>query len=349
MLVSWLLVVLFFALVNGAALRGRDASMTSVDYAKVPILEKPLHKPPLEEIVEVLSRALKSNFESVAVSAEVSPDLTQEPYSLTAPGLCGNEKLIELGGPPYLMPSVQRDKVYDLAALAKQQRRDPAFLAGAGAGPWPYIGVNCEGIINLSVRNGTVDQGTRVVSVHPVGAAKGSSGYQQRRLPNNETRTALLGNYLLSDGSPGKVIKVVAKKRIGEANFITAIREALKQHYGDKVVGLGGMFLLRAGKVKHHVMPDFSPTPLCSDSDVDNWLHYFEMRAPITHVGTMVTGDLDLDLRVQHFHGWGAHGDGGHYHYDTTPDAVEYEGYFTVASSVVRIDAPAVTHDMGRD
>ncbi|XP_061711736.1 ester hydrolase C11orf54 homolog isoform X2 [Cydia pomonella] len=323
--------------------------MTSVDYAKVPILEKALHKPPLEEIVDVLSRALKSNFESVAVSAEVSPDLTQEPYGLTSPGLCGNEKLIELGGPPYLVPLVQRDKVYDLAELTKQQRRDPAFLAGAGAGPWPYIGVNCEGIINLSVRNGSVDQGTRVVSVHPVGAAKGSSGYQQRRLPNNETRTALLGNYLLSDGSPGKVIKVVAKKRIGQANFITAIREALKQHYGDKVVGLGGMFLLRAGKVKHHVMPDFSKTALCSDSDVDNWLHYFEMRAPITHVGTMVTGDLDLDLRVQHFHGWGPHGDGGHYHYDTTPDSVEYEGYFTVASSVVRIDAPTVTHNMGRD
>lgn len=33
------------------------------------------------------------------------------------------------------------------------------------------------------------------------------------------------------------MIKVVAKKRIGEANFITAIREALKNHYGDKVVG----------------------------------------------------------------------------------------------------------------
>lgn len=59
-------------------------------------------------------------------------------------GLTGDAKLIELGGPPYLLPLVQRDKLYDLAKLAGHLHRDPAFLAGAGAGPWPYIGRNCE-------------------------------------------------------------------------------------------------------------------------------------------------------------------------------------------------------------
>lgn len=56
-----------------------------------------------------------------------------------------------------------------------------------------------------------------------------------------------------------------------------------------------------------------------------------------------------LDLRVQHFHGWGEHGDGGHYHYDTTPDVVEYEGYFALARGVVRVDRPLHTHAVGRD
>lgn len=50
--------------------------------------------------------------------------------------------------------------------------------------------------------------------------------------------------------------------------------------------------MLRAGKVKFHVMPDFSAAALCSDEDVDGWLHYFQMDAPIVHVGTLVTGDL---------------------------------------------------------
>ncbi|CAK1552705.1 unnamed protein product [Leptosia nina] len=322
---------------------------SSVDYAKVPIKEKPLHTPSLEEVAKVLSRGLRKTFETVNVTAEDSPDLTKAPFDLTTPGLTGNVKLVELGGPPYLTPTVQRDKVYDLAALLRHLARDPALLAGAGAGPWPYIGVNCEGIINLHIRDGEAHQGTRIVSVSPVGAAKGSSSYLQQKLPNNETRTALLGNYLLSDGQPGKVIKVIAKKRVGPSNFITAIRETLKEHYGEKAVGLGGAFLLRAGKVKHHVMPDFSSSPLCTDADVDAWLHYFEMSAPIMHLGTLVTGDLGLDLRVQHFHGYSSHGDGGHYHYDTTPEEVEYEGYFAIASSVVRVDPPSETHAIGRD
>ncbi|CAH0604480.1 unnamed protein product [Chrysodeixis includens] len=347
MFANLLLACMSVAAANAATLYA--PSMSSVDYSKVPIVEKPLYQPPLQEVVDVLSNGLTSTFAEVEVSVAETPDLTQSPYNLTAPGLTGNAKLVEIGGPPYLLPLVQRDKLYDLAALARHLRRSPALLAGAGAGPWPHIGVNCEGIINLSIRDGVVEQGTRIVSVEPVGAAKGHSGYLQRRLPGNETRTALLGNYLLSEGRPGKVIKVVAKKRIGPSNFITAIRETLKNHYGDKVVGLGGMFMLQAGKVKFHVMPDFSSTALCSDADVDTWLHYFEMHAPITNVGTLVTGDHGLDLRVQHFHGFSEHGAGGHYHYDTTPDAVHYEGYFALAEAIIRVDAPQDTHVIGRD
>ncbi|CAF4843047.1 unnamed protein product [Pieris macdunnoughi] len=334
--------------INAAALSD-EINMASVDYSKVSIEEKPLYTPPLEEVAEVLSEGLRKTFEFVNVTVEDCPDLTREPFDLTTPGLSGDSKLVELGGPPYLTPQVRRDKVYDLAALLRHLGRDPALLAGAGAGPWPHLGVNCEGIINLSVREGAVTQGTRVVSVTPPGAAKGQASYLQRRLPPGETRTALLGNYLLSEGRPGRVLKVVVEKRIGPSNFITAIRETLKERYGDRAVGLGGAFLLAAGKVKHHVMPDFSASPLCSDEDVDRWLHYFEMTAPIVHLGTLVTGDLGLDLRVQHFHGYSAHGDGGHYHYDTTPLEVRYEGYFTLASSVIRVDRPLETHGVGRD
>lgn len=56
-----------------------------------------------------------------------------------------------------------------------------------------------------------------------------------------------------------------------------------------------------------------------------------------------------LDLRVEHFHSFSTHGHGGHYHYDTTPATVEYEGYFNVAEKVVRIDKPINTHMLGRD
>ena len=57
----------------------------------------------------------------------------------------------------------------------------------------------------------------------------------------------------------------------------------------------------------------------------------------------------DLDLRMEHFHGFSDHGDGGHYHYDTTPDDVQYVGYFNVGEYMYRVDRPTTTHMIGRD
>jgi hypothetical protein len=49
---------------------------------------------------------------------------------------------------------------------------------------------------------------------------------------------------------------------------------------------------------------------------------------------------------VEHTHCFSAHGQGGHYHYDTTPANVEYEGYFSLAETVYHIDPPAATHQV---
>lgn len=56
-----------------------------------------------------------------------------------------------------------------------------------------------------------------------------------------------------------------------------------------------------------------------------------------------------LDLRVEHTHCFSHHGEGGHYYIDTTPDTVEYLGYFMAAEFVYRIDRPTETHLVGRD
>ena len=57
------------------------------------------------------------------------------------------------------------------------------------------------------------------------------------------------------------------------------MREAIKGHYGNsKPVGMGGSFVVEEGKIKIHVMPDFSSTPLLSEDDVNNWLRFFHAR-----------------------------------------------------------------------
>jgi len=64
-----------------------------------------------------------------------------------------------------------------------------------------------------------------------------------------------------------------------DKSFSDCMRKILKAHYGSsKPVGVGGAFLVQQGKIKIHVMPDFSSTPLKTDEDVNNWLKYYEAR-----------------------------------------------------------------------
>ncbi|EFA09460.2 ester hydrolase C11orf54 homolog isoform X2 [Tribolium castaneum] len=316
-----------------------------VNYTTLSIEKKSLDRPPLEELAKVLNKGLQSNFEHVTVEVVDCPDLTQQPFTLAKKGLGGSPKLVEVGGVPYLLPLVKREKVYDLKKIATMIGSDPAFIIGAGAGPHPYAGVNCEGILNMNIAKGVVDQQTRISKVNP----SNEEVPIQEILPNNETRVALLANLFFSSGEPGKVLKIHAKKRTGPLDFIASIRQTLVNEYKNKVVGLGGAFLLKEGKAKQHVMRDFSKTPINTDEELNNWLKFYNMRAPLVAVGTLINNDHGLDLRVQHFHSFSHHGEAGHYHIDVTPETAEYLGYFNTGEEIYRVDRPVETHQFGRD
>lgn len=115
------------------------------------------------------------------------------------------------------------------------------------------------------------------------------------------------------------------------------------------MTGLGGVFLIKNGKAHQHVMRDFSKTPIYTEDELNTWLKFYEMPGTLIAVGTLITAEADLDLRLQHFHSFSTNNWGGHYHYDTTPDTIEYEAYFNVGERIVRVDKPPVTHKFGRD
>lgn len=145
------------------------------------------------------------------------------------------------------------------------------------------------------------------------------------------------------------MLKVSCTKRTGNKDFIASIRTCLDDRYGERAVGLGGVFLLREGKAKQHVMSPFSTKPIHTEEQLNEWLNFYDMPAPLVNVGTLVTNECELDLRLQHFHSFSTHGHGGHYHIDTTPETVEYEGYFVAGERIVRVDKPVNTHKFGRD
>lgn len=106
---------------------------------------------------------------------------------------------------------------------------------------------------------------------------------------------------------------------------------------------------MRNGKAKHNIMRDFSKTPIFTEDELNTWLKFYDMPGTLTLVGTLITDEADLDLRLQHFHSFSSNGCGGHFHNDTTPDTVEYEAYFNVAERIVRVDKPLEAHTFGRN
>ena len=105
---------------------------------------------------------------------------------------------------------------------------------------------------------------------------------------------------------------------------------------------LGGVFVIKKGKARLQVMPDFSKTPLKTREEVNEWLRYFDMSAPLVCLSVFHSYDPGLELWMEHTHCFSDHNQGGHYHEDTTPDEVGYEAYFNVASVLYRIDRPVV-------
>lgn len=306
-----------------------------------PVIKFALHTPELTELASVLTVGLQKSFKSASARVVDCPDLTEKPFRLAAPGICGSPRLADVGGPPFLLPEVQREKIYNIETLSKMMELPGAFCIGAGAGPGHHEGVNAEMMCNLNLKDANGHQ-TYLAKVDPV---DGKCILKQTQ----STEFMLMANLLCSEGKPGKVLEIKASERTVDDNFPTTIRKILKEKYGDKPVSLAGVFIVETGKAKLHVMPDFSCQPINTVKDLNNWLRFYEVDAPLICLGELISHDPNLDLREEHFHCFSDHGEGGHYHYDITPNEVSYRAYFSVPETLYRIDKPTNVLTFGKD
>ncbi|KAH8601753.1 hypothetical protein B0O99DRAFT_588937 [Bisporella sp. PMI_857] len=299
----------------------------------------PLDPPSLSELVPIINAGLAQNFESAAVEVTACPDLRAAPFHLAGLGISGSERIVDIGGPPNLHPTPKFEKQYSLLSILKDIELDHGFLLGASAGPFHQLGYNSELMPNLAKGlDGQVYNRTHYAKVAEDG------GYFSDFIQDNMRDCGLMANLFASEGSPGPVLKITARHRTGPLNFLASIQKSLANKYGERVVSLGGVFLITKGKVNMHVMPDFRREPL-EDKDVPRWLKFFDMDAPLVCLSIFHSYDPGLDLRMEHTHCFslqekGRAAQGGHYHGDTTPDEVEYEAYFNTAKMLFRVDQP---------
>jgi hypothetical protein len=331
-----------------------------------PVKKIALFPPSLSALSESISGGLSSNFANSSCTVDTPPDLTLPPYYLAGSGLAGSTRVLDIGGPPNLSPIPNKTKKYNLSSIARQadMSSSSGFLLGAGAGPFHVLGQNSELMPNFAygvaagkddpdhVRNRT--HYAKIVDENSVCCA---------HVPNNSSDFAFMCNLFGSDGLPGPCLHVTARSRTGPLNFTESIQKALKDSFGEKLISIGGVFLIRNGTAKMHVMPDFPSGPFKSRKDVEDWLRFFDMRftsdgkpedGPLVCLSVFHSGDDDgLNLRMEHTHCFTSSGQidgqeaqptakGGHYHYDLD-DAkaeIEYEGWLNVAEYLYRIDQP---------
>lgn len=311
----------------------------------------PLSPPPLSDLVPTLAACLQAYFEVVDVSLSDCPDLRAAPFHLAAEGLSGSPRIVEVGGQANLRPRPDFSKKYDLLSVSRLMEMGPeqGLLIGAAAGPFHVLGQNTELMPNISYREsfmpGEGYTGVDVENLTHYAKVTSQGDMLCERIGDDTTGFGLLANLYGCDGRPGPLLKITAKSRIGELNFPHAIRHCLTSAYGDKLISVGGVFVIRHGKTHIHVMPDFSKEPIATPEQADGWLKYFDVGAPLTCLSVFHSGNAgNLGLRMEHTHCFASDGRGvgGHYHYDLdeTRTEIEYEGWFNVAEMLYCIDLP---------
>ena len=85
-------------------------------------------------------------------------------------------------------------QVYKLGDITKLVGHQSGLLVGAGAGPWPEVGVNCEMMANVNINGDWMDIKSKIAKVNP-----------ETKLGESHTistdQFALMSNFYLSKGS----------------------------------------------------------------------------------------------------------------------------------------------------
>ena len=308
------------------------------------IEKAPFAKTSLEQISEALKKGLQKNYKLVEISIVDCPNLKQ--WDCPAEGLSGNQKIIDVGGEPYMHDKKLIGAEFDYEEIAKKIGSEKSYALGAGSGAMSCLGGHCgELVIN---ENFITNESRSIIAQVDENQKCKSSKYSARKHGG-------LGNIYNSDGKPGKVIKIMIKGRSGKQGSLPqAMRTALKENLStenDNHFAVAGVFRILNGKIKSHVQPDYDtikheyydPKQM---KCVKDFLKFYEPIGPhfqcysILWTGDPTGGKLNLRESGEHthFHSYKGTQDAGHYHFDVTPEEIEYECYFNIPEEVHRVN-----------
>ena len=300
--------------------------------------------PPLQKIADALNIGLKENYKDVNVKVVDCPNLKN--WGCPAEGISGNEKIIDVGGEPYMHDPKFIGTEFDYEEISKKIGSEKSYALGAGSSAMSCMDGHC-GELTINENLITSESKSLVARV-----GKNKECIVEKYL---ERKHGGLSNIYFSDGRAGKVIQLKIKVRIGKQGSLSqSMRSALIKHMpikNNKHVALGGVFRVLKGKIKSHVQPDYKDIKVeyydpKQMKCIKDFLQFYQPVGSELQCYTVLwTGDPsggNLNLRESgehtHFHSYNHNKDAGHYHFDVTPNEIEYEGYFNMPKEVYRVN-----------
>ncbi|MDC1236311.1 DUF1907 domain-containing protein [Pelagibacteraceae bacterium] len=298
----------------------------------------------LDKISEALQSGLIKNYHQVEVSVQNCPNLKE--WGCPAEGISGNERIIDVGGEPYMHDPKHLGAEFDYEEISKKIGSGKSYALGAGSGAMSCLDGHCgelvinENLITSESKSIIARVGTNKECIAEKYTARKHGG---------------LGNVFYTDGVKGKVIKIKIKGRSGDQGSLPqAMRKALTDNLpikDNEHIALAGIFRILKGQIKSHVQPDYADIKheyydAKQMKCVKDFLQFYEPVGPeLQGYSVLWTGDPtggNLDLRESgehtHFHSYTEKNVAGHYHFDVTPNDIEYEGYFNIAKEVHRVN-----------
>lgn len=305
--------------------------------------------PKRDELATVLQRGLRCHFKEATVEWVDCPDLTQEPFNLAKPGLRGNAIISEID--ELCFPFSEFHQEYNIKKIIKKVHNissNGGLIIGASMGLRRSTGQLGNLIMNASYsRHPVIKDDIKIINQSRLAFPDKTTGRCGLEFVTDDNPYCYPnGNFFISEGMPGQVLKVWAKKCTG-LQFLTALQSTLADEYcsgtSPKAIGLGGTFVMKSGRAKHYVISHRYNTRITASTNLDDWLHYYDLDAPLVAVGTLFSSKpkcwpktsalyaKDIcGLTETHFHAYSSDGvTGGHFYKDLeSMDPVEYLGYF---------------------
>jgi hypothetical protein len=311
---------------------------------KIDIEKASFKKFNLEEIAKALQVGLSQNYKIINLEIVDCPNLKN--WGCPAEGLSGNQKIIDVGGEPYMHDKRYIGAEFNYEEIAKLIGSEKSYALGAGSGAMSCSEGHCGELI---IDDNLITKENKSI------IAKVGKNKECITEKYNGRKHGGLGNIFYSDGKKDKVLKINIKGRSGKQGSLPqAIRAALINQLNLKNnnhIALGGIFRILKGQIRAHVQPDYEDIkheyydPKLMKCTKD-FLQFYEPVGPnLQCYSVLWTGDPTegkLNLRESgehtHFYDFKNKSCSGHYHFDVTPDEIQYEGYFNTADTVYRVN-----------